>query len=134
MKTPPLQARKVEQAIKRSGMEYQFKRAKTNKFNEPVLDKTGASVMEPVKSIKGLFHETGTHFILIASDAAKVQTKPTPAVLAMYKDAEGLQTEDKVEIPQNSGRQYKITSISDIGNLGLFADICLEVVLNGVSV
>lgn len=134
MKIPKLQAVKVQQAIKRNGVAYSFDRAKTDKFDQPVLDKDGNPVVEEVCIVKGIFHETGTGFVLITSDAAQVQSKPTPSVLAMLKDTKTLKINDAVFIPPNGSISYKVVSVNNIGNIDLFADIALEVIADGTEV
>lgn len=134
MRTPKLQEHKVKHALAKYGVEYEFARTAKNKFGEPILDDEGNVVFEPVAPIKGIFHETGTSFIMVIGDAASVHTKPTPAILTLFEGSGLLQTNDVVTVPPESGRVYKVVSINDIGNLGLFADISLEVLLNGISV
>lgn len=134
MITPKLQEHKVKHALDKYGVEYGFVRATKDKFGQPVLDEEGNPVFEPVGPLKGIFHETGTSFTLIISDAAAVHTKPAPSILTLSDEMPPLEINDVVAVPPESNRVYKVVSVNDIGNLGLFADISLEVLLNGISV
>lgn len=134
MQIPKLQQNKIKQLIKRHGVQYQFERAKKDDFNQPVLDDDGNPVMQTEVEVSGVFHETGSNFVLITTDSAKVQSKPSPAIITMMEYATGLKIDDQLTVPPGSIKRYKVVSVNDLGNVGLFADISLELIADGTEV
>lgn len=130
MKTPKLTEHKVKQAIRVHGVQYTFTRADMDEFDQPKLDLDGNQVFLPYKEVPGIYHETGQGFTLVVGEAGAVPSKPTPSILTMLEDSEGIQIRDRVAVPPGSDLIYSVVSINDIGNLGLFADIALEVIVN----
>lgn len=134
MRIPKLQENKIKQLIKRHGVDYQFERAKKDDFNQPILDAEGNPVIEKVAEVSGVYHETGSNFVFITTDSAKVQSKPSPAIIAMMDRANSLKMDDQVTVPPGSDKRYKVVSVNDLGNVGLFADISMELIADGTEV
>lgn len=130
MKPPPLQLHKLVHALKVHGVKYTFTRKAVDEFGEPIKGAPPVEVAKP----SGIYSEAGTGFILVVSDAATVQSKPTPTITTLLADAVDIRVEDTVFVPPGSDRRYKVTSVDDAGNLGYFANITLEVFLNGIPV
>ena len=119
MKTPKFELNKLARLVRVQGVEYTFQRNILNDFKEPTG--TASSTV-----IKGVFHQTTTHLTVIEGDAASVQTKPNPFILALYTDAKDVRQNDWVMI---NGRKYVVTGVNDICNWNIAIDICLEIVV-----
>lgn len=127
-----MQKYKVQKYVNWYGVDYFFTRPKHDDLKQPVLDAKGDPVSEVVQTIRGVFHKTGQSFVLVTGDSGRIQNKPVPSILAMMDDsAANLQVGDWVHV---QGNDYKITSVNDIASFGLFADISLELILNGLPV
>ena len=119
MKRPRFQMNKVERLIKVQGVSYTFKRDKVNDFKEP----TGA-VFE--MTVRGVFHQTTQHISVVNSDAASVQRKNSPFILALYDEASQLTQGDYVVINKV---KHIVNGLTDIGGWGIAMDISLEAVV-----
>lgn len=118
---------KLSRELKRSGVEYEFKRAKKNDFGEPEDDEE-----DDVGIIKGIYHEQNGHVQVTVGDTTQVRTKKVPNILCLYEDIAPLklQTGDRVSF---GGKVYEVTGVVDIQNWNIIADISLEVVDNGIQ-
>lgn len=119
MKTPRLQAHKLERLIKVHGVCYTFKRDKLDEFKEP-----SGAVSE--MTVRGVFHQLTQHISIVSSDAASVQQKNSPYIIALYCDAQCLEQGDKVTI---NGTKYKVNALTDIAGWNLAMNISLEAVV-----
>lgn len=120
------EAYKLKRELKRSGIEYEFKRAKVNGFGEP---EGGEDV---IGTIKGLYHEQNGHVRITTGETTQVRTKKIPSILCLYEETAplSLRTGDMVLI---NGKVHEVTGIVDIQNWNIILDISLEVVDNGVQ-
>lgn len=116
---------KLKRELKRSGNDYEFMRADTNKFGEPTGDD------KAIGTLRGLYHEKNEHIAVTMADTTQVRTKKVPSILCLYEDTTSLALVigDKVKL---NGRTMKITGIVNIQEWSLIADVSLEVVDNGV--
>lgn len=119
MKAPRFELNKIRRLINVNGILYTFKRDMVDDFKEV----TGA-VSE--MTVKGVFHQTTQHISVVGSDAASVQQKSSPYILALYADAECLAQGDHVVI---NGVKYKVTGLTDVNNWNIAIDISLEAVV-----
>ena len=119
MKTPRLQAHKLKRFIRVNGVCYTFKRDVPDEFKEP-----SGAVSE--MTIRGVFHQLTQHISIVSSDAASVQQKNSPYILALYSDAQCLAQGDKVTI---NGTKYKVNGLTDMGGFQLAINISLEAVV-----
>lgn len=117
MKSPIFELNKIRRLIRTSGVEYAFLRDGLDEFKEPIEAVS-------VATIKGVFHQTTQHISVVASDAASVQTKQTPYILALYDDAKEVQQGDYTYI---RGKRYTVNGVLDVNNWGIALDISLEV-------
>lgn len=120
------EAYKIKRELKRSGIDYEFKRSGTNDFGEPV----GELIV--VGTIRGLYHEQNSSVQVTTGDTTQVRTKKIPMILCLYDDAASLvlQVGDLLEI---NGRQFKVTGITNIQEWNIISDISLEVVDNVIQ-
>lgn len=120
------EAYKIKRELKRSGIEYEFKRNGNNEFNEP----TG----EPsyVGTITGLYHEQNGSIQITTGDTTQTRTKKVPMILCLYEDAASLalQIGDIVKI---NTKTFSVTGITNIQEWNVISDISLEVVDVGVQ-
>ena len=120
------EAYKIKRELKRSGIDYEFKRFDVNDFGEPVD--------EPivVGTIRGLYHEQNSSVKVTTGDTTQVRTKKIPMILCLYEDAASLvlQVGDELKI---NNKTLKVTGVVNIQEWNIIADISLEVVDNVVQ-
>ena len=120
------EAYKIKRELKRSGIDYEFKRFGVNDFGEPV----GESIV--VGTIRGLYHEQNSSVQVTTGDTTQVRTKKIPMILCLYEDAASLvlQVGDELKI---NNKTLKVTGVVNIQEWNIIADISLEVVDNVVQ-
>ena len=120
------EAYKIKRELKRSGIDYEFKRSGLNDFGEPDNE------LVTIGIIKGLYHEQNSNIQITTGDTTQVRTKKIPMILCLYDDAASLvlQVGDLLEI---NGRQFNVTGITNIQEWNIISDISLEVVDNVIQ-
>jgi hypothetical protein len=120
------EAYKIKRELKRSGIDYEFKRSDVNDFGEPI----GEPIV--VGTIRGLYHEQNSSVQVKTGDTTQVRTKKIPMILCLYEDTARLTLEvgDTVTI---NAKTFKVTGIVNIQEWNLISDISLEVVDSGIS-
>ena len=120
------EAYKIKRELKRSGIDYEFKRFNVNDFGEPV----GEPIV--VGTIRGLYHEQNSSVQVTTGDTTQVRTKKIPMILCLYEDAASLvlQVGDELKI---NNKTLKVTGVVNIQEWNIIADISLEVVDNVVQ-
>ena len=120
------EAYKIKRELKRSGIDYEFKRSGVNDFGEPV----GEPIM--VGTIRGLYHEQNSSVQVTTGDTTQVRTKKIPMILCLYEDATSLALQVGDELKINN-KTLKVTGVVNIQEWNIIADISLEVVDNVVQ-
>lgn len=120
------EAYKIKRELKRSGIDYEFKRYGVNDFGEPVGEPT------VVGTIRGLYHEQNSSVQVTTGDTTQVRTKKIPMILCLYEDAASLVLQVGDELKINS-KTLKVTGVVNIQEWNIIADISLEVVDNVVQ-
>lgn len=143
------EAYKIKRELKRSGIDYEFKRFKKNKFGEPtgeteyfkspielfplVIDEeTGkvlSKIIDDVAIVSGLYHEQNSNIQITSGDTTQVRTKKIPMILCLYENTTNLSPGDIVRI---NDKVFKVTGIVNIQEWGIIGDISLEVFDDGV--
>lgn len=115
------EAYKIKRELKRSGIDYEFKRFRTNAFKEP----TGEP--EDVGVIKGIYHEQNSNVEVTTGDTTQVRTKKISMILCLYEDTASiaLSVGDIVYI---NNKTFKVTGVVNVQEWNIVADISLEVV------
>ena len=98
------EAYKIKRELKRSGIDYEFKRKKKNDFGEPAGDP------EVFGSLKGIYHEQNSNIQVTTGDTAQVRTKKIPMILCLYEDTArlALVVGDTVTI---NAKTFKVTGV-----------------------
>lgn len=119
------EAYKIKRELKRSGIDYEFKRAEKNDFGEPTDE------LKVVGKLRGLYHEQNGNIQITTGDTTQTRTKKVPMILCLYEDTASLvlQVDDIVKI---NAKTFKVTGVTDIQEWNLISDISLEVVDSGV--
>lgn len=119
------EAYKIKRELKRSGIEYEFKRSKKNQFNESTDES------EIIGKLKGLYHEQNSTIQLTINDATQIRSKKIPMILCLYEDTASLNLRvgDFVKI---NARIFKVTGVVNIQEWNIVSDISLEVVDSGI--
>ena len=119
------EAYKIKRELKRSGIDYEFKRTEKDEFGEPTDE------LNVVGKLRGLYHEQNSSIQITTGDTTQTRTKKVPMILCLYEDAASLvlQIGDIVKI---NTKTLKVTGVTNIQEWNLISDISLEVVDNGV--
>ena len=120
------EAYKIKRELKRSGIDYEFKRSGVNDFGEPV----GEPIV--VGTIRGLYHEQNSSVQVTTGDTTQVRTKKIPMILCLYEDAASLALQVGDELKINN-KTLKVTGVVNIQEWNIIVDISLEVVDNVVQ-
>lgn len=117
---------KLKRELRRSGVDYEFKRPVLNEFKEP--DDENSTV---VGTLRALYHEQNSNIAITTGDTTRTRTKKIPMLLCVYEEVEklGLQVDDFVMI---NNKKMKVTGVVNIQEWNLIGDISLEVVDIGV--
>lgn len=110
---------KLRREIKKVGEEYEFNRAKTNEYKEPIDEK------EVVAKISGLYHEQNSKISITTGETTQTRNKKIPMILCLYEDAKPLKVGDVVEI---NSKKFNVTGVVNIQEWNIISDISLEVV------
>jgi hypothetical protein len=116
---------KIKRELKRSGIDYEFRRMEKNNFGEPTDE------LKTVGKLKGLYHEQNGSIQVTTGDTTQTRTKKVPMILCLYEDAASLvlRVGDIVKI---NAKTFKVTGVVNIQEWNLISDISLEVVDNGI--
>ena len=132
------EAYKLKRELKRSGIDYEFKRKGMNEFGEP------SGELVPIGVIRGLYHEENSNIQITTGDTTRIRTKKIPMILCLYEDTTslgsdneptlnekelGLKVDDQVII---NGKTFKVTGIVNIQEWSIIGDISLEVIDDGL--
>lgn len=123
------EAYKIKRELKRSGIDYEFKRIVKNEFDE------SDGEMESIGKIKGIYHEetvVNGIMTITLNDNVQVRSKKSPMILCLYEDTASLVL--KVgDIVKFNNKVFKVVGISNIQEWSIIADISLEVVDDGLQ-
>lgn len=116
---------KIKRELKRSGIDYEFRRMEKNNFGEPTDE------LKTVGKLKGLYHEQNGSIQVTTGDTTQTRTKKVPMILCLYEDAASLvlRVGDIVKV---NAKTFKVTGVVNIQEWNLISDISLEVVDNGI--
>lgn len=119
------EAYKIKRELKRSGIDYEFKRSEVNDFGEPV----GKPIV--IGTIRGLYHEQNSSIQITTRDTTQVRTKKIPMILCLYEDTArlALAVGDTVTI---NAKTFKVTGVVNIQEWNIISDISLEVIDSGI--
>lgn len=119
------EAYKIKRELKRSGIEYEFKRSGKNEFGEP------SDELELVGKLIGLYHEQSSRIQVVTGDTTQIRTKKIPMILCLYEDAASLVL-CVGDIVKFNEKTFKVTGVTNIQEWSIISDISLEVVDNGI--
>lgn len=117
---------KIKREIKRSGINFEFKRYKKNNFGEP------SDELEIVGNVKGIYHEQNGSIQISTNDTTQTRTKKIPMILCLYEDAASLNLQIG-DVLKFNNKAYKVTGIVNIQEWNIISDISLEVIDIGVQ-
>lgn len=118
------EAYKLKRELKKSGIDYEFKRLSTNKFGEPICENP-----ELVATICGLYHEQNSNIQITSGETTQVRTKKIPMILCLYEDATRLFPGDIVTI---NNKVFKVAGVVNIQEWSIIGDVSLEVFDDGI--
>lgn len=123
------EAYKIKRELKRSGIDYEFKRHGENEFGEPNDE------VISVGKIKGIYHEQNMSVQsaqLSSAGVVQVRSKRKPMILCLYDDVANLELKIG-DILELNDKTLKVVAVSNIQQWGIISDISLEVVDNGIQ-
>lgn len=114
------QTHALSRLIETRGQQATIYREAENEFHESVGTQS-------IGDFRGLFHEANSYLGVSIAEAGKIYTAKQPMFLIVYTMAhtDDIRKEDILEI---AGRCFRVTGLDDLGNLGMFLDISLEVI------
>lgn len=118
------EAYKIKRELKRSGIDYEFKRAEKNKFGESTNE------ISVIGTLRGLYHEQNGAVQITTGETTQIRTKKVPMILCLYEDAAflALHVGDIVKI---NAKTFKVTGVVNIQEWNIISDVSLEVVDDG---
>lgn len=121
------EAYKLKRELKRSGLEFTFKRKSVNEFGEPINE------LVVVCSIVGIYHEENSNIEITTNETTQVRTKKIPMILCLFSEAafDLLKIGDILEF---NGKTYTLTGIVNVQEWNIIADVSLEVIDDGSKV
>lgn len=111
------EAYKIKREITRSGMQYTALRKGTNDFGE-FLDES-----EIICSFCGLYHEQNSFIKITVETTTQIRNKKEPKILCLFEDVKELKLGDIIQI---NNKIFKVSSITNIQEWSIIADISLE--------
>ena len=126
------EAYKVKRAISLNGQTYAFHRPIRNEAGEP----DGLSI-EPVVSIKALYHEENQHIQVLCEGTTTNRQKKIPMLLCLWSDLHDEYGVSKLEIGDEvtiNQKQFLVNGAVNIQEWNIISDISLEVQDNGIDI
>lgn len=124
MRTPKFEQAKLKRLLSTYGISYQFERPKRNEFGEIIVPHVASKTMD----IVGVYHEQSQGAQVIVSNEVRYRTEKRPFILAKYSDVSQLEIDDTLEI---GGVKYKVIAVNNVGNMGIYGDVAMEVIDDG---
>lgn len=115
---------KLKRLLSTYGIEYHFERLKRNEFGEVAVPRTVSESIDVV----GVYHEQSQSTQVAVSNEVRYRTEKRPFILSGYSVASRLAIDDELDI---NGVKYKVVSVHNVNNIGVYGDIALEVVDSG---
>ena len=109
---------KIQRQLDCNGDDFTFKVVKEDKYHQP-------QESDEV-TIRGLYHETSSYLNETSSEGNIYRTIKTSQILTLMSLIEGDNNIPVGSTTKISGNTYKVTGIVNIDNLGVAADISLE--------
>lgn len=116
------QRNKVNRLIQVNGQIFTFKRQNKNEFGEPIKDDFDEI------TVKAFFHESSGYVSRVGAESSTTRSKPMPSLLCTIDEGKKLNRNDILSF---SGKEYIVSEIKDVNELGIFYDVSLEEVQNG---
>lgn len=122
MRTPKFEQAKLKRLLSMHGKLYTFVRPALNEFEEPT------ATPEKQFVICGVYHENEMHIRVEAMNETRYRTEKQPLIMCEYERAKVLMVGDRLVI---NDVNYRVTNVRDVGNIGVYGDVSLEVVDDG---
>lgn len=120
MRNTQFQVAKLKRLLDVQGEDYTFYRDGKDELGEP-----NGSAQEVV-TLRGLWHESQSYIRVTSGDAATVRSKPQVQILTLWDSKGGISQGDYLMLGKT---RYNVAGLHDPTNLGVAADISLEVVV-----
>ena len=79
-------------------------------------------------TVKAFFHESSGYVSRVGAESSTTRSKPMPSLLCTIDEGNKLIRNDVLSF---SGKEYIVSEIKDVNELGIFYDVSLEEVQNG---
>lgn len=123
---------KFEKMLRERGGKFSFKRKEASEFTgeEKTTYIKDADGNEVEFIIDGVYHEQNGYVIVTTGDTSQTRSKKQPMIMCLIDDSSKLlKKDDEVMM---SGKMYKINAFTDISNFGIFFNISLEMIDDGL--
>lgn len=111
---------RIKRAIIVQGAEYQVLRDQVDEFNEP----TGSNTQ--VARIRGLWHTSNEYTVAKGQESSTIRSKENPRILTVWESATGIEQGDFITVGTT---RYNVTGVTNVGELGIAAEVSLEAVI-----
>lgn len=120
MRNIQFQKAKLKRLVDVQGLSYTFYRDGKNELGEP------NGTIQEVLTLTGIWHESQGYIKTTSGDASTVKSKPQSQILTLWDSVGGISQGDYLLVGKS---RYNVTGVHDPTNLGVAADISLEVVV-----
>lgn len=122
---------KFKKLLREQGKDYFFKRKVENYFGEGKAEyQKDADGKEIEFKLSGVYHEETGYVRVTTGDTSQTRSKKKPMILCLINsESNALKKDDEVIM---SNKLYKINALTDTANWGIFYDISLELIDNGL--
>lgn len=120
MRNIQFQKAKLKRLIDVQGRSYTFYRDGKNELGEP------NNSVQMVTTLTGIWHESQGYVNVTSGDASTVKSKPQSQILTLWDYIGDISQGDYIRVGKS---RYNVTEVHDPTNLGVAADISLEVVV-----
>lgn len=120
------EAFKLKQELKKSGKSFEFLRKQSNDFGEP------SGEYFNVGNVTGLYHEENGFVSVSTGETTQYRNRKQPRILCLFEDVDGLNLLQG-DIVLINEKEFSFSSVLNIQEWGIIADISLEEVLDNAS-
>lgn len=120
------EAFKLKQELKKSGKSFEFLRKQLNDFGEP------SGEYFSVGNIIGLYHEENGFVSVSTGETTQYRNRKQPRILCCFEDVDELNLLQG-DVVLINGKEFMFSSVLNIQEWGIIADISLEEVLDNAS-
>lgn len=117
---------KLKRLLRTQGKHYEICRQRVDKFKQTTNESEKDSFL-----ILGVYHESQSFVSMQVNEGSITRGKKQPMIMTTFEDAKEIKLGD---VLKHNDKQYKVVNVRDIMDIGVYADISLEVLDNGLTI